>query len=62
LFDNVNVIKYLDDEAFTITQKVKANKNSKLKGYLSYMTCDATQCLPPQDIDFEVDCKCNSAC
>ncbi len=55
LFDGVNVIKFLDDEAFVITQKVKGDKNSKLKGYLTYMTCDATQCLPPQDVDFEVD-------
>lgn len=59
LFDNVNVIKFLDDEAFTITQKIKGSKNSKLKGYLTYMTCDATQCLPPQDVDFEVDFASN---
>ena len=55
LFDNVNVIKFLDDEPFIITQKLKGSKDSKLKGYLTYMTCDATQCLPPQDVDFEVD-------
>jgi len=55
LFDNVNVIKFLGDEDFIATQKVKANKNSKLKGYLTYMACDATQCLAPTDVDFEVD-------
>ena len=55
LFDNVEVIKFLGDEDFVITQKVKANKDSKLKGYLTFMTCDASHCMPPTDIDFEVD-------
>ena len=55
LFDNVEVIKFLGDEDFVITQKVKANKNSKLKGYLTYMACDASHCMPPTDVDFEVD-------
>ena len=59
LFDNVMVIKFLGDEDFTITQKVKANKDSKIKGYLSFMTCDASHCMPPQDIDFEVDFASN---
>jgi len=55
LFDNVVVIKFLGDEDFVITQKLKANKNSKLKGYLTYMTCDDSHCMPPTDVDFEVD-------
>lgn len=59
LFDNVVVIKFLGDEDFVITQKVKANKNAKLKGYLTYMTCDASHCMPPTDVDFEVDFKNN---
>ncbi len=57
LFDGVNVIKFLSDEAFTITQRVKANDQSKLKGYLTYMTCDDTSCLPPTDVDFEANFK-----
>ena len=57
LFDDAFVIKFLGDEDFVITQKVKANKNSKLKGYLTYMTCDASHCMPPTDVDFEVDFK-----
>ena len=55
LFAGVNVIKFLGDEDYIATQKIKANKNSKLKGYLTYMACDATQCLAPTDVDFEVD-------
>jgi len=29
----------------------------ELKGYLTYMTCDATQCLPPEDIPFHYQIK-----
>ncbi len=54
LFDNVNVIKFLDKEPFQITQKVKVSPNAKLKGYLTYMTCDDAHCLPPTDVEFEV--------
>ncbi len=54
LFDGVNVIKYLDDENFVIKQKVKAGKGP-IKGYLTYMTCDASRCLPPTDVDFYFD-------
>lgn len=52
----VNVIKFLDDEDFVITQKVKASDNSKpISGYLTFMTCDNSRCLPPEDIDFSFD-------
>ncbi len=53
LFDNVNVIKYLDKEPFIITQKIKVLDASKpIVGYLTYMTCDSKRCLPPEDVDF----------
>ncbi|MFM2394227.1 MAG: hypothetical protein RLZZ546_2209 [Bacteroidota bacterium] len=53
LFDNVNVIKFLDKEPFTIKQKIKVKDAKKpLKGYLTFMTCDNAKCLPPEDIDF----------
>lgn len=56
LFDNVNVVKYLADEAFTITQKIKVKDASKpIVGYLTFMTCDSKQCLPPTDIDFSLN-------
>lgn len=52
LFD-VNVIKFLGDENFTITQRVKlTDATKKIKGYLTYMTCDDSHCLPPTDVDF----------
>lgn len=53
-FDNVNVIKYLDDEDFTITQAITVTDKSKpITGYLEYMACDATKCLPPKTVDFD---------
>ncbi|MEM9546594.1 MAG: cytochrome c biogenesis protein CcdA [Bacteroidota bacterium] len=49
----VNVIKFLGDEDFVITQKVKVSDASKpIAGYLTYMTCNDKACLPPTDIDF----------
>lgn len=58
LFDGVNVIKFLDDQPFTITQTVKVDDNTKVyPGYLSYMTCNDKTCLPPTDVEFAFDFK-----
>ena len=52
----MHVIKFLDDQAYTITQKIKVlDPTKKLTGYLTYMTCDDERCLPPTDVDFEFD-------
>ncbi len=50
----VDVIKFLGDQPFVIEQKVKLTDPSKntVSGYLTFMTCDKTRCLPPTDIDF----------
>jgi thiol:disulfide interchange protein len=62
LFDNVNVIKFLDKEPFVIKQKVKIkDANKTVKGYLTYMTCDNAKCLPPDDIDFSIGFDPNPA-
>jgi thiol:disulfide interchange protein DsbD len=47
----MEVTKYKHD--FTITQRIKV-KDPKVPvtGYLNYMTCDATQCRPPTDVEF----------
>ena len=38
----------------TFTQKIKVKDYSKpIVGYLEFMTCDATRCLPPTEEDFE---------
>lgn len=50
VFD-MELTKYKHD--FTITQRIKV-KDPKVpvKGYLNYMTCDATKCMPPTDVEF----------
>lgn len=55
IFD-MNVTKYSKKAIFR--QKVKASDLSKpITGYLTFMTCDATKCLPPTDVDFEFALK-----
>jgi len=55
LFDNVNVVKFLDKEPFVIRQKIEVTDASKpLTGYLTFMTCDNNKCLPPEDVDFNL--------
>jgi thiol:disulfide interchange protein DsbD len=53
-FDKVfgmNIKKFKDEAIFT--QRVKVADASKpVKGYVSFMTCDNTKCLPPTDVDF----------
>ncbi|MEL6863668.1 MAG: protein-disulfide reductase DsbD domain-containing protein, partial [Bacteroidota bacterium] len=51
LFD-MNVIKFTKKATFT--QRVKVSDLSKaISGYLEFMTCDDTRCLPPEAVDFE---------
>lgn len=52
LFD-MNVIKFT--KAYKITQRVKIKDFGKdVKGYLTFMTCDDSRCLPPEDVDFSL--------
>ncbi|MEM6964344.1 MAG: cytochrome c biogenesis protein CcdA [Bacteroidota bacterium] len=47
----MNVVKFFEKASFT--QRVKVNDFGKpIKGYFVFMTCDATKCLPPTDVDF----------
>lgn len=57
LFDNVNVIKYLDAQPFVITQRITSNDQAPISGYLTYMACDKKGCLPPTDVEFVFDVK-----
>ena len=55
LFDDVEVIKFLSDEPFVISQKIASIGKKKIKGYLTYMACNNEGCLPPTDVDFVID-------
>jgi len=49
----VEVIKFKKEAVFT--QKFKPTEgNSSIKGSLKFMCCNAIQCLPPTDVEFDV--------
>jgi thiol:disulfide interchange protein DsbD len=51
LFD-MNIIKFKGPKVL-FKQKVKVTDYSKpIVGYLTFMTCDKSRCLPPTDVDF----------
>jgi len=55
IFD-MQVVKYA--KKVTFTQRVKASDLKKpIVGYLTFMTCDDEQCLPPTDIDYSFELK-----
>lgn len=57
LFDNINVVKFVESPA-TFKQIVKVtDPNQPIKGYLTFMTCNNEKCLPPTDIDFAFDVR-----
>lgn len=48
---NMDLNKY--KKQMTLVARVKALKpTSKVSGYLTFMTCDDTKCLPPEDVEF----------
>ncbi len=52
----MNVIKFAQKVSFT--QRVKVSDLKKpITGYLTFMSCDNEQCLPPTDIDFNFELK-----
>lgn len=48
----MNLVKF--GKTVTFTQPVKAKAGTTLTGYLTYMTCNDEQCLPPTDVDFTI--------
>ncbi len=52
LFDT-QVIKFTSKQPYVIKQEVKINgSKASIEGFLTFMTCDDTKCLPPTDVDF----------
>lgn len=46
-------LKWFENKA-QFTQKVKINAEKiQVKGFLTFMVCDDSRCLPPEDVDFE---------
>ena len=46
----MNVVKF--KKTYVIRQEVTGFDAGTITGYLTYMACDATQCLPPTDVEF----------
>jgi thiol:disulfide interchange protein len=55
LFD-MNVTKFLGEATFVQRVKVK-DSTVPIEGYLTFMTCNDSQCLPPTDVDFSIKLK-----
>lgn len=53
MFDMV-VTKFKGQPEFYQIVKCKT-KGEKLKGYLTFMCCDDSKCLPPEDVEFELN-------
>ena len=47
----MKVTKYIKKATFKQLVEIK-NKDAYVSGFLTYMTCDDTKCLPPTDVDF----------
>ena len=45
-------LKYFSHEAI-FKQRVKIDEGAIVKGFLEYMCCDDTKCLPPEEVEFE---------
>jgi thiol:disulfide interchange protein len=51
LFDNMTVVDF--SESATFTQRVEVtDPNQAVTGLMEYMSCDDTQCTPPQEVKF----------
>ncbi len=51
----MNIVKFSGEPKFT--QRVKVSGETKLAGYLEFMTCDNQRCLPPTDVEFDFTLK-----
>lgn len=52
----MDVIKFTGVTTFKQRVKVEAGAN-EVKGFLTFMTCNGENCLPPKDIDFSIALK-----
>lgn len=47
------MVNYYEKEAiFTQHIRLKEEKNTTINGYVSFMVCNNTTCLPPEDVEF----------
>ena len=51
----VEVIKFKSQAIFV--KKIPVPASGKVEGYVTYMTCDGSRCLPPVDANFSINVK-----
>jgi len=51
----MNIVKFSGEPTFT--QRVKVTGETRLTGYLEFMTCDNQRCLPPAEVEFAFSLK-----
>jgi len=52
----MKLTKFVNKAKFT--QRVKVQDGAKeVKGFVTYMTCDESSCMPPTDVKFNIDLK-----
>ena len=49
-------VLYFEHEVI-FTQKIKLESNQQIKGFVTYMVCNDTMCLPPVDEEFTITIK-----
>ncbi len=55
-------LSYFEKKAdFVQRIKIDANNDGTVSGFLSFMVCDDSKCLPPEDIDFKLDLNTGKA-
>lgn len=50
----MDVLKFADEVIFEQTVKINAT-NAKVDGYIEFMNCDDSKCLPPDEVKFSFD-------
>lgn len=52
---NAEVTKFAEGPAVFRQKVIATDPDQPVVGYLTYMACDDTQCLPPSDVDFAIN-------
>lgn len=50
-------LKFFEEEVYWVqtVQVAKGFSSGAVTGFLSFMVCDASRCLPPEDVEFSID-------
>lgn len=49
------VVRYFSNKAVFVQRVKSSEKTLTIKGMVNFMVCDDSRCLPPQDVEFEVN-------